>query len=235
MGRSARSRRRCLHRESGEARRRNGVAGFLRRHDGAGTARRYQSSAPCDEIFALVLDDLRDALRYRLDCRGRCQAWHRHARSGAAQRPGGDLGRQSGQHAGQRDAACDGGEEARRQARGGRSLPHGNSRKGRSASGIASGDGWGPRLRCHACTVCRGLRRLGLHVATPIAPTIWRRTCRPALPNGRRQLRACPRPRSSSSHDCMAATNAASFVAITVSRARAMARRICMQQRVCPQ
>ena len=51
---------------------RDGVALLLRRHDGAGAARRHQPAAPRDEILALVLEhDLRDALRHRLDRRRR--------------------------------------------------------------------------------------------------------------------------------------------------------------------
>ena len=117
---------------------RDGVAVLLRRHDGAGAARRHPAAAPRDEVLALVLDHLRDALRHRLDRRRGRQARRGPARGGGACRPGGDLGRQPGQHAGQRDAARDGGEEARRQAGGGRSVPHRHRREGRPASGACA-------------------------------------------------------------------------------------------------
>jgi anaerobic selenocysteine-containing dehydrogenase len=42
---------------------------LLRRHDGPGAARRHQPPAPCDEVFALLLHHLRDAVGYRLDRR----------------------------------------------------------------------------------------------------------------------------------------------------------------------
>ena len=61
-------------------RHRDGVALLLRRHDGAGAARRHQPAAPRDALFAPALDDLRHADRHRLARRGRRQARRRRAR-----------------------------------------------------------------------------------------------------------------------------------------------------------
>jgi len=124
LERRARHRGRAVHRQGPPAWQRDDLALLLRRHDGPGATRRHQPSAPRDEILALVLDHLRDAVRHRLDRgRGR-QARRRRARGRPAFRPGRDLGRQSGEHPGQRHDPRHEGQEAWRQAGRGRSLSH---------------------------------------------------------------------------------------------------------------
>ena len=58
LGRRARPRRREVHRGRGAPRQRDGLALFLRRHDGAGAARRHQPAAPRQELFRLLRHDL---------------------------------------------------------------------------------------------------------------------------------------------------------------------------------
>ena len=106
LGRSAGRNRRALR--SGRARLRRPIclALLLRRHHGAGDARRHQPPCACEEIFALLLDHLRQHRARRLRHRHRQDRWRRSARNGRL-RPGGDLGHQSGEHPGQRDDARD--------------------------------------------------------------------------------------------------------------------------------
>ncbi len=177
LGRGAGPRGRSLHREGGAARHRDGVAVLLRRHDGSGAARRHPAAAPRDEVLALVLDHLRDPLRHRLDRRRGRQARSGPARSGGACRPGGDLGRQPGQHAGQRDAARDGGEEARRQAGRGGPVPHRHRREGRPARGAPPRHRRCAGLRHDARAVRRGVRRLGLSAPLHRLPRRAGRAC----------------------------------------------------------
>ena len=171
VGRRARHRRRAVHRQGAPARQRDGVAVLLRRHDGAGAARRHQPAAPRDEVLALVLDHLRDAVRHRLDRRRRRQARRRRARGRRAFRPGGDLGRQSGEHPGQRHDPRHARQEARRQAGRGRSLPHRHGRAGRHPSRGASRHRRraGRRPSCMSCS--RKAMPTGTTcAATPTAP-----------------------------------------------------------------
>ena len=65
---------------------RSGLALFLRRHDGAGAARRHRPAAPCHALCAPALHLLRGAGRCGLARRGRRQVRHRFA---------GDAGRRS--------------------------------------------------------------------------------------------------------------------------------------------
>ncbi len=174
----ARHRGRAVHRQGAPARQRNDLAVLLRRHDGAGAARRHQPAAPHDEVFALVLDHLRDAVRYRLDRRRRRQARRRCARGRRAFRAGGDLGRQPGEHPGQRHDPRHEGQEAWRQAGRGRSLPHRHSRPGRYPSRGEAGHRWCAGGRRHARPLQGGLCRLGL------PPEVHRRAGRAGRPCG---------------------------------------------------
>ena len=79
---------------------RDGVALFLRRHDGPGAARRHRAAAPCQEIFRLLRLDLHQSRLDRLDDGHRRAARARPARDGEVGLRG-DLGHQCGGHAGQ--------------------------------------------------------------------------------------------------------------------------------------
>ena len=82
-----------------------GLALLLCRHHGAGDARRHQSPGACEEIFALLLDDLRQHRARRIFHRHRQDRRRRSARDGRL-RSRRDLGHQSGEYPGQRDDAC---------------------------------------------------------------------------------------------------------------------------------
>ncbi len=92
LERGARSRGGSFPGQGGASRCRDGLAVFLRGHHGLGAARRHQPVAPCDEVLAVALDDLRGAVRQRLDGRGGQQARRRSTRSSRACHVGGDLG-----------------------------------------------------------------------------------------------------------------------------------------------
>ena len=109
-----------------------------------------------------TLDDLRDPGRHRLGRRRRGQARSGPARDRGALGPGRDLGRQPGEHPGQRDESRHAGQAARRHLRGGGSLPHRHRGEGRSAPGPAAGHRRRARLRDHARALRGGPRRLGL-------------------------------------------------------------------------
>ena len=99
------------------ARLRSCLAVLLRRHHGLRHARRHQSPAPCQEIFRLLLDHLRQSGMVGLHRRHRQARRRRSARNGEV-RSRRDLGHQCGQHPGQCDDARDARpQRARRQDR----------------------------------------------------------------------------------------------------------------------
>ena len=159
VGRRARPHRREAARRRGEARQRSGVALLLRRHDGPGDARRHQPPAPREEIFRLPFHHLRQSGLDRLHRRHRQARRSRSARDGAL-RPGGDLGHQSGQHAGQRDDPRDPRPQGtRRQDRRDRHLPERHHAAGRPRRAGAARHRRRARLRGDALPVPRRLRR----------------------------------------------------------------------------
>ena len=94
LGRGAGRNRRALQRGRARIRRPVGLALLLRRHHGAGDARRHQPPRACEEIFPLLLDDLRQCRPRRICHRHRQDRRRRSARDGRL-RPGRDLGHQS--------------------------------------------------------------------------------------------------------------------------------------------
>ena len=106
LGRSAGRNRQAVRSGRARLRRPIGVALLLRRHHGAGDARRHQPPFPCEEIFPFLLDHLRQHRARRLCHRHRQDRRRRSTRNGRL-RPGGDLGHQSREYAGQCDDARD--------------------------------------------------------------------------------------------------------------------------------
>ena len=162
LGRGARHRRREVRRGRGEARRGGGVAVFLRRHHGAGAARRHPSAAPRQEVLRPVRHDLHQPGVDRLHRRHRPPRRARSARDGEI-RSRRDLGDQCGRDADQRDDPCGAGAEgARRQDRGHRRLSQRDDEAGGYPADPEAGDGRGVCLRGDACPLPRRSRRLGL-------------------------------------------------------------------------
>ncbi len=162
LGRRARHRRREIQRSRAAPRRRERVAVLLRRHDGAGDARRHQPPAPRQEVFRLSLDDLRQPGLCRLLGRLRQGRRRRSARDGEV-RPDRDLGHQPGEHAGQRDDAREPRpKRARREDRGRRRLHERHDGAGRPAGAGEARHRRRARLRGDALPVPRRLRRPGL-------------------------------------------------------------------------
>ncbi len=163
LGRGAGRDRRSL--QPGRARVRRGIdlAVLLRRHDGAGDARRPQPPHACEEIFALLSDHLRQCRAHRLCDRHRQDRRRRSARDGAV-RSRRDLGHQSRQHAGQRDDACRAcAEGARRENRGGRHLRQRDHEAGGYQDPAAARHRRRVCLRRDACSVPRRLCRPRLY------------------------------------------------------------------------
>ena len=132
LGRCARHRRRSLRQGRGAARRRGGVALFLRRHHGPGAARRHQSAAP--RRRAIPASSTRSAPTRP----GPASSPAPDASPGPTRarwrklRPRRDLGHQRGRDAGQRHDPCrPGAEGARRADRGHRRLPQRDDEAGR--------------------------------------------------------------------------------------------------------
>ena len=201
------------------------MAVLLRRHDGAGAARRHQPAAPCDALFARGADDLQHADRCRLDGRGRRQARRRRARDRQI-RPDRRVGRQSGLDPDQRDDPHRAGAKgARRPARRHRSLPHRHRRGRRYPSGAAARHRRRARLRRHACAVQGGLRRPRLSGALYRRPGRARSASRGARPGlGGARSPASAKPRSSTSRASMAAPSAAISGSATAFRDSAQRR-----------
>ena len=141
-----------------------GLAVLLRRHDGAGAARRHQPAAPRDALLAPANDDLH---RWPPRPAGRpasARFTGPDPREMAESRPDRDVGRQPGDHPGQRDDPHRPRPEgARREAGGDRPLPH-RHRRGRPTCIWRCGPARDGAL---ACAV--------MHVRLP------RRLCRPRL------------------------------------------------------
>ncbi len=177
---------------------------------------------------APLVDDLHHPRRVGLARRGRRQGRRRCPRD-RQERPGGGLGRQSGQHPGQRHAPHrDRPEDTRCQAGGDRSLSHRHRRAGRHAPCGAPGtDG------ALACAVMHVLFREGLADRDYLrkytdAPRRARGACRDARPGlGGEDHRPCRWRRSWPSRGFTARPSAATSAATTVFRARGTARPTC--------
>ncbi len=163
VGRGARRDRRAFRFCRARVRRGIGLALLLRRHDGPRDARRHQPPRSCEEIFALLSDDLREHCARRVCDRHRQDRRRRSARDGRL-RPRRDLGHQSRQHPGQCDDACLARQEgARRADRGGRCLQQRHDEAGRHQDHPAAGHRRCVRLRRDACAVPRRLCRSHLY------------------------------------------------------------------------
>ena len=159
MGRSAGRDRGAVRRGRARFRGGVGVALLLCRHHGPRHARRHQPSRPCEKIFPVLPDDMRQHRAGRVCHRHRQDRRRRSARNGRL-RPDRDLGHQSGEYPGQRDDPCGPrAQGARRQDRGGRYLQQRHHEAGRYQDHPAPRHRRRLCLRRHACAVPRRLCR----------------------------------------------------------------------------